>query len=873
VFRYPAFDEKLHSSGCRMTPNTMQSKRRLYSEAVYNDSQANSNSSWLSLHSRWGSYLLLFLLIVTGFSIFKNFLLLRETYLFKDIGSDTVNQYYPFILHVSEYLHSNSIPEWSFNSGLGNNIFPPIIYRDPFAVFLYLLDKTQIAYAIIYVEFLKILFGGIVFYFYLLELDVTVFSAVIGAISFTFSGVMIVGSGWYAFTFESLNIAFLLLAFEKLFKNNLWQIFPLSIALIGISMPFYYYIYGVFLLLYSIFRYSSEHKWNWKEYFGLLSKMFVWGLLGVALSSAFMFSSVLQLLDSPRVAGDSSYFSRLFSVPMFALADRMQYVTSVMRFFSSDLMGTGSQFRGWHNYLEAPMFYIGLPSLLLFTQVFSFLGRKQKITYLIFLCFWIFPVIFPFFRYAFWLFTGDYYRIFSLFVSFVFLFFSIQALNCVDRTGKINLPVLLFTLIALLGILYFPYFDARHNPIDPQLQAMVRTLLLFYTLLLIVIRIPNLRRFVQVVFLLTLCFEAQYFSNITVNDRSVITSQELHQKVGYNDYTNEAVQYIKSTDSSFYRIDKTYSSGPAIPSLNDSQVQNYKGTSSYNSFNQFYYIKFLEATNVIHGDNEAETRWAVGLVGKPLLESFASVKYVLTKIPQGDPSPALFEFIKQIADVRIFRNKFYLPLGFTYHHYITESQFHRLNTLQKEACLLKAFVVPDAFKGGDGFTQLTAVDIPADYTVQALSGDISQLRQETMTLLTQKQNYIKGAINIDKRRMLFFSIPYDRGWKAFVNGKETKPMLINIGFMGLLLDKGKYTVELKYTPPLFWSGLIVSAIAIAFYGFLLIRVKFLSAIFPDSRRFCDSNQSVGCSNKDNRRHITENTGFIIVPNKKQDKQR
>ncbi len=89
--------------------------------------------------------------------------------------------------------------------------------------------------------------------------------------------------------------------------------------------------------------------------------------------------------------------------------------------------------------------------------------------------------------------------------------------------------------------------------------------------------------------------------------------------------------------------------------------------------------------------------------------------------------------------------------------------------------------------------------------------------------IAKGKKYIKGAINTDKRRMLFFSIPYDRGWKAFVNGKETKPILINIGFMGLMLDKGKYTIELKYTPPLLWSGLAVSVIAMAIYGVLLKR--------------------------------------------------
>src|SRR6185369_9469619 len=103
--------------------------------------------------------------------------------------------------------------------------------------------------------------------------------------------------------------------------------------------------------------------------------------------------------------------------PMFATGSALHNITAVMRLFSCDLMGTGSDFKGWENYLEAPTFYTGLLSLILFPAVFGFLDKRRKIIYGVFLSFWILPVLFPYFRYAFWLFTGDYYRAFSFFVS------------------------------------------------------------------------------------------------------------------------------------------------------------------------------------------------------------------------------------------------------------------------------------------------------------------------------------------------------------------------------------------------------------------------------------------------------------------------
>jgi hypothetical protein len=56
-------------------------------------------------------------------------------------------------------------------------------------------------------------------------------------------------------------------------------------------------------------------------------------------------------------------------------------------------------------------------------------------------------------------------------------------------------------------------------------------------------------------------------------------------------------------------------------SLNDAQAQAYFGTTSYSSFNQINYIRFLDETGIIQKGDEIATRWSPGLRGTAIISN------------------------------------------------------------------------------------------------------------------------------------------------------------------------------------------------------------------------------------------------------------
>jgi len=778
-----------------------------------------------------GLTLLLALLCLASLIVYWDFLVLSKAFLFKDIGSDTINYLYPKYYNLAEYLRTEGFPGWSFNQGMGQYILPRSI-GNPFELALYLMGPDNLIYGLAYIEVLKIILTGIIFYLYLRTLSLLPIVSVIGGLMFAFSAFVILGGTWHIFSIDALYMAILLYGFERILKDNTWWYFTIGIALVASNVSFNLYPYTLFLIPYMILRCNDADRHNIKDILKLGGKLLSAGLLGIGISAIFFIPNLLEMLNSSRVLGEASTFDSLNEASPLQPAGVAHNITAISRFFSSDLLGTGSNFSGWYNYLEAPMLYCGLLSLLLAPQVFVQINNCRKIVYFLFFLLFTIPIAFPYFRYLFWAFSGDYYRLFSIVVAFVFIFFSLHALDHGLRGNAVSLKLLVFTLILLLILLYLPrLFINNPEIISNEISLVATGLLLAYASLIF---LTQKRRFQGPAILLLvslICIELTGFSWITVNNRAIVEIEEHHSHTGYNDYSNDAIAKIKSKDPGLYRIEKTYSSGPAIhTSLNDAMVQNYYGTKTYNSFNHISYIRFLDAVNAIDGTNG--NRWINGLTSDPLLLSFASVKYLLTKSEEQLRNYMSFGFrgIEKIGDVYIMINTFSLPFGFVYNSYIDEDVFLTLSKNTKTVTLLNAVILdPTDENPQNELLPFDYKSISHPYDSKSYTSNIRKLGSESLNISEFSHNRIKGEVELSESGLLFFSIPYEKNWGVRVNGAEDNLIRANVGFSGVMLKAGKNSIELTYNRPYFIESIICSILSLIIFCFAIIKTrKFIS---------------------------------------------
>lgn len=769
-------------------------------------------------------YYLLGLITLVSYFVFSDFIRLKKVYLFRDIGSDSINIYFPALTFMSDYIKNESAEiGWSFQQGMGQNMFPMSI-GDFFSNFLTYFDKSKIPYGLAFIEIVKIFLTGFVFYKFLKELKFSNYAALVFSFCYTFSGFMIMGGCWSIFSVEALYAALILYGFERWLQHGKFTWFVISITLMALLQPFFLFMYTILLAGYAIVRYHDVKEKDTKKFLIFVGKTIGLAALAVFISSYQLFADILQYTESPRVGGEASFFAKLQKQPMFGLADPLLRFTTVFRSFGTDMLGTGTNFRGWQNYLEAPLFYCGILSLVTFPQFFISLTTRQKYFYGVLTTVLCLPILFPYFRYAFWAFSGDYFRTFSLVIILFMIMFSAKAITYIEQTKKINKIVLGVTVVFLLILLYSPAAQFKAG-VNEGLRSFVTFLLLAYAGLLIGLTQKNtIRNFSKMALLILCVVELAASSNTTVNKRDVMTKELLREKVGYNDYTVESIAYLKQIDKDFYRVNKEYMSGLAIHgSMNDAKVQGFYGTPSYFSFNQKNYIKFLGDLNVIDVKDENSTRWAKGLQDRPVLFSLCAGKYWLSKRDNAGLESMGMDSINRFGDVKVYKNKFALPFGVTYDKVISRSEFLKFSSGQKDFGILRACVIDDENMADlKSLKQFNPADTLQPITFDAYQQFVDGLKKDKFAINKFSENHITGTVNTPESKVLFFAMPFDEGWSVKVNGQDAKLQRLNCGLTGLITQKGNNNVELSFTPRYKKMGALVSLISLALFAGLQV---------------------------------------------------
>ena len=253
---------------------------------------------------------------------------------------------------------------------------------------------------------------------------------------------------------------------------------------------------------------------------------------------------------------------------------------------------------------------------------------------------------------------------------------------------------------------------------------------------------------------------------------------------------------------------------------------------------------------IISDKKEPQTRWALGLRSRPLLQAIASVKYMLTKDTTFQSEAWYYRQFKRsgkyyitkdtsllsyiwcyrqigrFGDVSVMQNRLAFPFGFTYDSIVPLSSFLGLPDPIKDLTLLRAAVINDSSLALFPWLNYASIQntLPDSIPLKQLAEDYAFRKRDTLVIERHSQNRISGSITLTRKKLLFFSIPFDRGWHAVVDSRPVRLECVSIGFTGLTVDKGRHYVELYFRSPLLPKCAIISGLAIVLY-FVLILVR------------------------------------------------
>jgi uncharacterized membrane protein YfhO len=763
-----------------------------------------------------------------GLILYRDFVFGDNTLLYKDIGRDSLDIFYPYLVHVSDYVRHTGYPSWSFYIGMGQSLslFAGYLISQP----IVWLPRELIPNALVFQHLLKVLVVGTLFFRFLQLRRLAFEASLLGSLLLSFSAYMCMGSCWYGLADEVIAFAFILFAIEKTLQTERWLYVPLAVAFTALLTPFQLYLGALLLSLYVPARLLVSYGWRPARFLRTLTQLAGLSILGVGVAAVILLDATDSMIHSPRGAGPASLAHILLSEPPWKTAPRLQYISSVLRPFANDIMGSGDNFRGWQNYLEAPMSYCGILCLVLLPQIFVSAPRRQRILYSLVLAFAVVPTIFPWFRHLFWLFQGDYYRTYTLFSVLGVLTLSMGAFSRYTEKGVLHLTVLVLTAVTLLAILFYPPLQLY---IEPSPRNTVALLVLAYAGILAAGHILNRQGLATWLVIMVAVIEVVYLDDFTIAKRTIMTKSELNQRRYYNDYTVDAVRDIKNHDSTFFRITKTWGSFPLgssdpndttafYSSRNDAMVFGYYGTPSYSSENNLNYITFLLAVESIPSSSmEVLTRWAKGCQDSPLLETFAGEKYVLTKNPVPFQSLSGFDYevIGQYQDIYVLRNNLALPFGLAYTNYISEGLFRGLPRAMKQVSLLCAVVLSDT-DAENGYN-LTNLDKSGLDEAVANPHTLNDRFAMSLQMSAFKQTQFEGTIALTKRAILVFQTPFDAGWHAFQDEKPVPALRVDAGLLGIPVDPGDHRVRLHFIPRFLRLGVALSLLSLAIYWLLL----------------------------------------------------
>ena len=172
----------------------------------------------------------------------------------------------------------------------------------------------------------------------------------------------------------------------------------------------------------------------------------------------------------------------------------------------------------------------------------------------------------------------------------------------------------------------------------------------------------------------------------------------------------------------------------------------------------------------------------------------------------------------------LYENENYIPMGFTYRYYVTEEQFEKVSKSLRGNLLTRAILLSEEqiSRYGSLLEPLPDAELyRLDYN--SYTADCADRRAAACDRFEMKNTGFSAHITLETGSLVFFSVPWDDGFSATVNGGEAETLRVDNGLMAVYCPSGENEIEFTFhTAGLALSSRISLVSCVLFAAYLLL---------------------------------------------------
>lgn len=637
--------------------------------------------------------------------------------------------------------------------------------------------------------------------------------AIIGGLLYAFSGF-----GIYNIFFNHFHevIAFfplILLSLEMYVEDGKKGPFAFSVFLCSLCNYFFFFGEVVFVIIYFFVRIASSKTWRLK--FSAFLGLALEAVLGLLMAAVILVPAIITVLGNPRLS------SMLDGWNLLVYSNEQRYFAILeCLFFPPDIPARPNFFPDanakWSS-LGAWLPLLSMTGVITFMQTHkrNFIRRMLGIS--------LFMALIPGLNSFYFALNDAYYgRWFFMPILLMALATVISLEKCTTREFNTGIRWTLLITLCFCSVGLVPKrvedgveFGLVEYPERFWVYVLIAVLSIFATAVLINV-FRHKKNFTKIVTALV-CVVTVIYSV------AFISMGKAHS---YNEdfiidnaiYGGEKIS-LPNEDDEFFRID-VYDGMDNLP-----MFWGYPSIQAFHSIVPESVMSFYPEIGVERG-----------VASRPEPEQYAlrtltSCKYLFIEAAKEDPIVCYgFNKIDTQNGFDIYENEYYIPMGFAYDTYCTQEYYEGITESYRARLMVQAILLSDEqLKKYD----LNLIELKQEDSFLAESTmpeDVEVLRKNCADSFVLTNTGFKSSITLDKGNLVFYSVPYDDGWSATVNGKKVDVERVNSGFVAVYAEAGENEIVFTYETPGLKMGVIISVVS------LLVLLIYLAADYIYHRR-------------------------------------